>query len=175
MVPVSLDPIHRADPLPKESTVTSRKKLLLPILVLSLMGLPMKAQSVQSAATVLRCKASELSRHPFQCGGLVLTITRFKPDASIGNRTVSLQLANPTSGFTSFQPGDLIAVGADGHQAILCGFAESGVGQLYLHAPSASIRVAPGATLNLGYILEQSAKLPVKLYLDERLIAEITD
>lgn len=155
--------------------MTSRNTFLLPTLALSLMGLPIKAQSAPSATAVVSCKASELPQHPFQCGGLILTITRFRSDASIGSRTVSLQLTNPTSGFLPFQSSDLIAVGADGHQAMLGGWAASGVGVYYLHAPSGSTRVAPGAMLSLNYVLEQSAKLPAKLYLGERLIAEITD
>jgi hypothetical protein len=155
--------------------VTSRNLFLLPTLALSLMGLSMKAQSAPSATVVVSCKASELPQHPFPCDGLLLTIIHFRSDASIGSRTVGLQLTNPTSGFRPFQSSDLIAVGTDGHQAMLGSWAASEVGVYDLHAPSGSTGVAPGAMLSLNYVLEQSAKLSAKLYLGERLIAEITD
>lgn len=155
--------------------MTSRNKLLFPALVLCLMGLPMKAQIIPSGTTLVTCKASELPQHPFQSGGLTLNITRFVGDAAILNRTISFQLMNPTSGFVSFPLSDLAVVGNGGHQALLSGWLEGGNSQKEFHIPPASIRVAPGATLNLNYFLEQSVKPPVKLYLGDKQIAEITD
>lgn len=128
----------------------------------------------QDAAMAL--KASELPKHAFTLAGLQVTVLKYRGDASLGRRDVTLSIRNPTQGFLAFATEEVTVVGADGGQSILSGWSNLYSGFGVEHPGYATrVRIAPGATLELGFFLERAVKAPAKLYLGDRFVAEITD
>ncbi|HJU83182.1 MAG TPA: hypothetical protein VJ600_03140 [Holophagaceae bacterium] len=123
----------------------------------------------------LRCAAAELASHPLAFDGLQVSILKLRGDASLGRREVVLSVRNPTQGMLPFAGEDLAIVGAGGAQSALCGWSESYPAFSVRHTgPADRLRIAPGAATELTFYLERAVKLPAKLYLGGRLVAEIS-
>ena len=123
----------------------------------------------------LRCPAAELATHPLAFGGLQVTVLRLRGDASLSRREVELAVRNPTAGVLPFAGEDLVVVGEGGVQSPFCAWTETFTTFSVQHTqPSDRIGVAPGASLELRFQLERAVKLPVKVYLGGRLVAEIS-
>jgi len=113
---------------------------------------------------VLQCKSSELDRHPFEIGGMSLTITTLKKDV------IWIQLKNNSDEFRVFQPEDLNVVGGDGNQLYI----QTTTGSAPMTVTTRA-HIAPGATLKQGYGLNHFVHFPAKIYFNEKLLAEISD
>ena len=114
------------------------------------------------ASNSLRCKARDIGGHPFQVGGLTLTIKEFNQSIA-GQGRMTLSLENPTGRFLPFSAKDLVLVDSDGNQSVT------------LYQVWADLRIAPGAHLNLTITLTSVVKLPGKIYFGDNLLVEITN
>ena len=130
-----------------------------------------------SAEEALHLKVSELAAHPIQANGLSVTITGLNGHqmmASIskwaGRARVKITFENKGTSFQAFSPSDLAFVGGDGVQAL----------PLYEinkadDTPPLAFRIAPAARFSTEYVLTGRLQFPVKIYLGDRLVAQVTE
>lgn len=130
-----------------------------------------------SAQEALNLKVSDLATHPIQANGLSITITGFNGHqliASIskwaGRARVKFTFENKGTSFHAFSPSDLSFVGSDGVQVL----------PLYEinkadDTTPLAFRLAPSARLSTEYVLTGRLNFPVKVYLGDHLVAQITE
>lgn len=136
---------------------------------------PAAAQEAPASATPLRIV--ELAGHPFQEGGLTVTVTHLNGYRLIaperrhaGRGRVRLSIHNPGATFRTFSPQGLALVGKSGLQVFPLyelNLADDTV-------PTA-LRLAPGARFEVEYVLTGRLTFPAKLYLGDQLVAEVTE
>lgn len=122
-------------------------------------------------ADLVHCASAELNRHPFRVGELELKIKEFKPNRGIGTRLIAFQVENHSQEFLAFAAQDLVLVSSDGNQITEAAPSD----QFRTHPLPQRVRIAPGARLALTFYPEQTVKYPAKLYLGDKLLAEITE
>lgn len=130
-----------------------------------------------SAQEILNLKISDLAAHPFQTNGLSITITKLnglQRFAAIskwaGRAHVKITFENQSASFHAFSPFDLCFVGNDGTQVL----------PLYEmnHSDDTvpmAFRIAPGARVSTEYVLTGRLGFPAKIYLGDRLAAQVTE
>jgi len=149
------------------------RKFQVPALLI-LMSLPGAPAAAQEAAP-LRFK--EVSSRTFTVSGLeivILDLTRNQIIGSAprfpGRANVTLRIRNPGDAFATFAPQDLAIVGKTGLQvAPLCELLSAVETEALVH------RIAPGAHIEVKYILSDKVQLPARLYLGGKLVAEIQE
>lgn len=144
-----------------------------PLIALLLVAPALLAQAPRTApmSEPVKCSAAELDRQVFRVGDLELKIRDFKPNRGFGTRLIAFQLENLGSGFLAFAAEDMMLVSAGGSQVLETAPQEDFRIQ---HLPQ-RLRIAPGAHVTLTLYPDQTVKFPAKLYLGERLLAEITE
>lgn len=130
-----------------------------------------------SAQEVLNLKINDLANHPLQTNGLSITITKLNGHqrfASItkwaGRAHVTFTIENKSPSFHAFSPFDLCFVGNDEIQ-VLPFYEINSVDDI---APIA-FRIAPGARLSTEYVLTGRLKFLAKIYLGDRLVAQVAE
>lgn len=149
------------------------RKLLVPavLILMSLPGTPARAQEVPTT------RFKEVSSRTFTVQGLEFTIEDLTRNQIMGATTrfasranITLRIRNTGSAFAPFGPQDLALVGKSGVQVSpLCelnGTAET---------ECVPRRIAPGATVEVRYILSGKIQLPAKVYLAGTLVTEIQE
>jgi hypothetical protein len=120
---------------------------------------------------------SSVSRHPFQVGGLELTISKLDGlvvissdarDTGVGYMEVRVE--NVSADFVRFAPSQLVVVGRDGRQASII-YERHNTDR----AVVSEVSVAPRAHTEMKYNLSARVKFPAQLYYDGKLLAEIVD
>jgi len=148
----------------------SGRKLALSCLV-TLLTLPMAAQNP------LKCTSKALPSHPFVVSEVSITITALSGYKAFdrerkfsGRARVEITLENKGSAFKRFDPQDLSFVGKDGAQVFP--IFERNLADDTLPM---SLRLAPGAHASVEYALTGRLAFPVKLYLGDALVAEVSE
>jgi len=130
-----------------------------------------------SAQEALKLKASELATHPLQANGLSITITGLNGHQRIasiskwaGRAHVKITFENKSASFQPFSPSDLCFVGGDGIQVLPI----FEINKADDSTPLA-FRIAPAARLSTEYVLTGRLSFPAKIYLGDRLMAQVTE
>lgn len=130
-----------------------------------------------SAQDLLNLKINDLATNPLQTNGLSITITglngyqRFAATTKWAGRAhVKITFENKSPSFHTFSPSDLCFVGNDGIQVL----------PIYEmnHSDDTTpmaFRIAPGARLSTEYVLTGRLRFPAKIYLGDRLVAQVTE
>ena len=133
--------------------------------------IPLRAQEV------LNLKINDLATHPLQTNGLSITITKLNGNqrfASIskwaGRAHVTITFENKSPSFHAFSPFDLCFVGNDGIQ-VLPIYEMNHIDD----TTPMTFRIAPGARLSTEYVLTGRLSFPAKIYLGDRLVAQVTE
>lgn len=115
----------------------------------------------KSPLEVIRCRAADLQNHPFQVDGLSVVLRCYRDRKLNGNWWFDLKVDNTTDGFISFNPQQLSVVNADGRQEQL--------------DTDLMVLIAPGAFISTSYKywFDNDLKMPARIYLGDRLLAEI--
>ncbi len=130
-----------------------------------------------SAQDALNLKVNELATHQIQANGLFITITKLNGNQLIASNTkwsgrahVKIDFQNKSTSFHAFSPTDVSFVGADGVQALPI----YEINKADDTTPLA-FRLAPSARLSTEYVLTGRLTFPVKIYLGDRLVAQVTE
>jgi len=145
---------------------------LFSVLLLTALSLPAAAQSN------LKCSSKELSAHPFTYREVTIQITKLHSYKAFdserkfsGRANVCLTIANKsTQQFQRFDPQDLSFVGKDGIQVFPIfqrNFTDVTVPM--------SLRLAPGARATTEYALTGRLSFPVKVYVGDTLVADVSE
>jgi hypothetical protein len=116
-----------------------------------------------------------VGRHPFQVGGLELTISKLDGYVAVsadvrdtGVGYMAVRLANTSGDFVRFVPSRLVVVGKDGRQA-----SPAYERRNTDRAPVSEVAVAPRARAEMKYNLSARVKFPAQVYYDGELLAEV--
>ncbi|HLO69214.1 MAG TPA: hypothetical protein VK188_19500 [Holophaga sp.] len=149
------------------------RKLLVPavLTLMPLLAAPASAQEVPITKFVA------IAAETFSVNGLDIVIQDLTRNQIMGTTprlpgraNITLRLRNPGKAFASFAPQDLALVGKSGLQTVpLCELNSGVESEALLH------QIAPGAYIEVRYILSGKVQLPAKLYLGGKLVAEIQE
>jgi hypothetical protein len=147
-------------------------KAALPALLAAILSLPISAQSI------VKCSSKELPTHPFILREVSIQITElngykvFDRERKFSGRArLTLALENKsTQLFQKFDPQDLSFVGMDGVQAFPVFQRNLADDTLPM-----SLRLAPGARSTAEYALTGRLVFPVKVYVGDALVAEVSE
>jgi hypothetical protein len=130
---------------------------------------------------VARIRVSDLDKTPIAAGPLKIRITRLRGSfLKLGNGSIEVEVENVATGFETFSPQRLSLINKDNIQINVVG-ARRGY---YRTAPPydpriptgpLDRRIAPGARVKENYSLSGKVRLPMRLYYDEKLLAEIVE
>lgn len=128
-----------------------------------------------------RIRVPDLNKTPIAAGPLRIRITRFKTSfIGIGHGSIEVEAENASTGFETFSPQRLALINKDNVQ-INVEAARHNYYRTYPpydpRTPTAPLdrRIAPGARVKENYSLTGRVRLPMRLYYDEKLIAEIVE
>ncbi|MEK6285124.1 MAG: hypothetical protein AABO57_05235 [Acidobacteriota bacterium] len=147
------------------------------ILVLSLL-IPLCVAADDQPA---RIRVPDLDKTPIAAGPLKIRITKLKGSfMKVGNGSIEVEVENGSTGFESFSPQRLSLINKDNLQINVVGARRSSyrtVPPYDPRMPSGPLdrRIAPGARIKETYSLSGKVHLPMRLYYDEKLLAEIVE
>jgi len=143
-------------------------------LVVGLLGFSLFAEpagAVPAATEVFRGPRAELKQHPFQVGGLKLTLDCHHA-LGLGD-LFEVQAENATREYLRMEMGELLLVDALGQQTQLARwtFYNQGIHGEVAH----TLPVLPGSRLEETYLADagKNLKFPVRVYYGPRLLAEL--
>lgn len=147
-------------------------KAILPALLVAVLALPAAAEAP------LTCAAKELPSHRFPLREVSIQILEFhgykvfdRERKFAGRARLALALENRSLQlFQHFDPQELSFVGKDGIQAFPV--FQRNLADDTLPMP---LRLAPGARTTVEYALTGRLTYPVKVYVGDRLVAEVSE
>lgn len=129
----------------------------------------------------VRIKVSDLEKTPIAAGQLKIRITKLRGSfLKLGSGSIEVAVENPGSGFETFSPPRLSLVDKENIQVNVLANRRA----TYRTVPpydSGTVtnpldrRIAPGARVRENYSLSGKVHLPIRLYYDEKLLAEIVE
>jgi hypothetical protein len=128
-----------------------------------------------------RVRVSELEKTPIAAGSLKIRFTKLKGSfLKFGNGSIEVEVANASTGFESFSPQRLSLVDRDNVQVNVMAPKRNSyrtVPPYDPRIPSSPLdrRIAPGARVKESYSLTGKVHFPIRLYYDEKLLAEIVE
>ena len=128
-----------------------------------------------------RVRVSELEKTPIAAGPLKIRITKLKGSfMKFGNGSIEVEIENPTTGFETFSPQRLALVDRDNEQVNVMAPKRNFYRTVPPYDPRIPTspldrRIAPGARVKESYSLTGKAHFPIRLYYDEKLLAEIVE
>jgi len=127
-----------------------------------------------------RIRVSDLDKTPIVAGPLKIRITRLRGSyLKLGNGSIEVEVENVSSGFETFSPQRLSLINHDNIQINVVGTKRyyRTVPPYDPRIPSGPLdrRIAPGARVKESYSLSGKVHLPIRLYYDEKLLAEIVE
>jgi hypothetical protein len=121
---------------------------------------------------VMRVKTSQLGNTPLASGPLRITITRVNWTVlGLGVAYMEIEVHNASDEFVTFSPQRLSFVSKDFTQADVLGR----VFRAHDLLSPRDRRIAPRATIEEAYRLDQNLDLPVRVYYEDKLLAEVTN
>jgi|SRR6185369_2863837 len=128
-----------------------------------------------------RVKVSDLEKTPIAAGQLKIRITKLRGSfLKLGSGSIEVVVENPGSAFETFSPPRLSLVDKENIQVNVLANRR----MTYRTVPpydSGTVtnpldrRIAPGARVKENYSLSGKVHLPIRLYYDEKLLAEIVE
>ena len=128
-----------------------------------------------------RIRVSDLDKTPIAAGPLKIKITKLKGSfMKVGNGSIEVEVENGSAGFETFSPHRLSLVDKNNVQVNIMGSRHSSSRTAPPYDPKLPTgpldrRIAPGARVKETYSLSGRAHLPIRLYYDEKLLAEIIE
>lgn len=127
-----------------------------------------------------RIRVSDLDKMPIVAGPLKITITKLRGSyLKLGNGSIEVEVENASPGFETFSPQRLSLINKDNIQINVVGTKRyyRTVPPYDPRIPSGPLdrRIAPGARIKESYSLSGKVHLPIRLYYDEKLLAEIVE
>ena len=127
-------------------------------------------------------RAGDLDKTPITAGPLKIRIAKLREAAFLGkgSGSIEVEIENTSTAFETFSPLRLSLINKDNVQINVVG----GKRSLYRTIPPydprvpaspLDVRIAPGARFKEAYSLSGRVRLPIKLYYDEKLLAEIVE
>jgi len=128
-----------------------------------------------------RIKVSDLEKTPIAAGPLKIRITRLRGSfLKLGSGSIEVTVENVSNAFETFSPQRLSLVDKENVQVNVMGSRHSSYRTAPPYDPRTLTgpldrRIAPGARVKENYSLSGRVHLPIRLYYDEKLLAEIVD
>lgn len=127
-----------------------------------------------------RVRVSDLEKTPIAAGVLKIRITKLRGSfMKFGNGSIEVDVENASTGFETFSPNRLSLVDRDNLQVnvMVPKRNHSTVPAYDPRVPLSPLdrRIAPGARVKESYSLSGKVHLPIRLYYDEKLLAEIVE
>lgn len=126
-------------------------------------------------------KVSELAKTPISAGPLKIRISRLKANfMRFGNGSIEVEVENVSTGFETFSPYRLSLINNDNTQINVLGNRHGYYRNVPPYDPKIQSgpqdrRIAPGARVKENYPLSGKVHFPMRLYYDEKLLAEIVE
>jgi hypothetical protein len=128
-----------------------------------------------------RIRVSDLDKTPIAAGPLKIRITKLKGSFMIlGSGSIEVVVENGSTGFETFSPHRLSLVDKDNVQVNVLASRRNYYRTVPPYDPGMPTspldrRIAPGARVKETYSLSGRVHLPIRLYYDEKLLAEIVE
>jgi hypothetical protein len=128
-----------------------------------------------------RIKVSDLEKTPIAAGPLKIRITRLRGSfLKLGSGSIEVAVENVSNAFETFSPQRLSLVDKENVQINVMGSRHSSYRTASPYDPRIPTspldrRIAPGARVKESYSLSGKVHLPIRLYYDEKLLAEIVE
>jgi len=128
-----------------------------------------------------RIKVSDLEKTPIAAGPLKIRITRLRGSfLKLGSGSIEVVAENVSKAFETFSPQRLSLVDKENVQVNVMGSRHSSYRTAPPYDPRITTspldrRIAPGARVKETYSLSGRVHLPIRLYYDEKLLAEIVE
>jgi hypothetical protein len=129
----------------------------------------------------VRVRVSELEKTPIAAGPLKIRITRLRGSfLKFGNGSIDVEVENDSTGFQTFSPQRLALVDRDNEQVNVMSPKRGSHRTVPMYDPRVPTspldrRIAPGARVKESYSLTGKAQFPIRLYYDEKVLAEIVE
>ena len=146
-------------------------------LVLALL-IPFSAAADDQPAHI---RVSDLEKTPIVATPLKIRITRLRGSfLKVGSGSIEVEVENAGTGFETFSPQRLSLINKDNVQINIVGAKHSYYRTIPSYDPRMATglldrRIAPGARIKESYSLSGKVHLPMRLYYDEKLLAEIVE
>jgi hypothetical protein len=146
-------------------------------LVLALL-IPFSAAADDQPAQI---RVSDLEKSPIVATPLKIRITRLRGSfMKFGSGSIEVEVENAGTGFETFSPQRLSLINKDNVQINIVGTKHSYYRTVPSYDPRMATglldrRIAPGARIKESYSLSGKVHLPMRLYYDEKLLAEIVE
>jgi hypothetical protein len=128
-----------------------------------------------------RIRISDLDKTPIAAGPLKIRITRLRGSfMKLGSGSIEVEVENGSTGFETFSAQRLSLVDKENVQVNVTASRRSSYRSVPPYdprIPSSPLdrRIAPGARIKESYSLSGKVSLPIRLYYEEKLLAEIVE
>lgn len=128
-----------------------------------------------------RIKVSDLEKTPIAAGPLKIRITKLRGSfLKLGSGSIEVEVENASAGFETFSPQRLSLVDKNNVQVNVMASKRSYYRTVPPYDPQMPTnpldrRIAPGARVKENYSLSGKVHHPIRLYYDEKLLAEIVE
>ena len=127
-----------------------------------------------------RIRVSDLEKTPIVATPLKIRITKLRASfLKVGSGSIEVEVENAGAGFETFAPQRLSLINRDNIQINIVGTRRNYSRTLPPYDPRTAgaleRRIAPGARIKESYSLSGKVHLPMRLYYDEKLLAEVVE
>ena len=126
-----------------------------------------------------RIRVSDLEKTPIAAGSLKIRVTKLRGSfLKLGSGSMVVEVENGSTGFETFSPQKLSLVDKNNVQVNVMSSRRTYYRTVPPYdAPSGPFdrRIAPGARIKENYSLSGKVHLPIRLYYDEKPLAEIVE
>ena len=128
-----------------------------------------------------RIRVSNLEKTPIVVTPLKIRVTKLRGSfLKVGSGSIEVEVENIGNGFETFSPQRLSLINNDNVQINIVGTRRNYYKTVPPYDPRIAIgllerRIAPGAHIKESYSLSGKVHLPMRLYYDEKLLAEIVE
>ena len=128
-----------------------------------------------------RIRVSDLDKTPIAAGPLKIRITKLRGSfLKLGSGSIVVEVENASTGFETFSPLKLSLVDKNNVQVNVMTSRRSYYRTVPPYDSGVPVspldrRIAPGARVKENYSLSGKVHLPIRLYYDEKLLAEIVE
>src|SRR5262249_25948057 len=128
-----------------------------------------------------RIRVSDLEKTPIAAGPLKIRITKLRASfLKLGSGSIEVEVENASTGFETFSPQRLSLINKDSIQINIVAGRHSYYRTIPPYEPKVPLpplerRIAPGARIKETYSLSGKLRHPIRLYYDEKLLAEIVE
>jgi hypothetical protein len=127
-----------------------------------------------------RIRVADLDKAPIAAGPLKIRITKLRGSfMKLGSGSIEVEVENVATGFETFSPQRLSLINKDNIQVNVVGTRRNYNRTVPPYDPRTAgpldRRIAPGARIKESYSLSGKVHLPMRLFYDEKLLAEIIE